>query len=89
MMRAAADLAREHQTYVQTHLAENREEVEKVKHQFAWAADYTDIYDKCGLLGPKTVLGHCLHLSEREGSTTSRRRPCCRAQDAGCTHSRG
>ena len=66
MMRGAADLAREHSAYLQTHLAENLEEIEKVRAQFTWAADYTEIYEKCGMLGPRTVLSHCIHLSPRE-----------------------
>ena len=65
-MRGAAELAGKHSAYLQTHLAENLEEIEKVRAQFSWARDYTDVYEKCGLLGPRTVLGHCVHLSERE-----------------------
>jgi guanine deaminase len=37
-----------------------------VRNQFPWAADYTDVYEKCGLLSPRTVLGHCIHLNARE-----------------------
>ncbi|MEI6349864.1 MAG: guanine deaminase [Verrucomicrobiota bacterium] len=66
LMRGAAELALEHQAYLQTHLAENLEEIEKVRNQFTWAADYTAIYEQCGLLGERTILAHCLHLSERE-----------------------
>ncbi len=66
LMRNAAELAVKYGAYVQTHLAENREEIEKVRHQFVWARDYTEVYEKFGLLGPRTMLGHCLHLSDRE-----------------------
>ena len=66
LMRAAAELAAATGAYIQTHLAENLEEIEKVRHQFSWARDYTDVYDRCGLLTPRTVLGHCIHLSPRE-----------------------
>lgn len=66
LMQDAAELAQRHGTYVQTHLAENREEIEKVRQLYPEAADYTDVYARCGLLGPRTVLGHCLHLSPRE-----------------------
>jgi guanine deaminase len=52
--------------YLQTHLAENREEMEKVHHLHMSARDYTDVYEKCGLLTPRTMLGHCLHLNSRE-----------------------
>jgi guanine deaminase len=30
------------------------------------ATDYTHVYEKCGLLTPMTMLGHCIHLSPRE-----------------------
>lgn len=66
LMRGAADLAARYGTYIQTHLAENLEEIEKVRHQFPGAQDYTDVYDQCGLLTERTVLGHCIHVSDRE-----------------------
>jgi len=66
LMRGAAELAGKYSAYLQTHLAENRDEIEKVRAQFPWAADYTDVYEKCGVPGSRTVFGHCVHLSERE-----------------------
>jgi guanine deaminase len=30
------------------------------------ARDYTDVYERWGLLTPKTMLGHCIHLNARE-----------------------
>lgn len=66
LMRRAAELAVKHNAYVQTHLSENTDEVAYVKELFPERSSYTDIYDHCGLLGPKTVLGHCIHLSDEE-----------------------
>src|SRR5438105_5583515 len=66
LMRGAADLATRFEAYLQTHLAENREELEKVHHLYMNARDYTHVYEKCGLLTPRTVLGHCIHLNPRE-----------------------
>ncbi|CAN5696294.1 guanine deaminase [soil metagenome] len=66
LMRSAAELAQQFGAYLQTHLAENREEIEKVHHLYMSARDYTDVYDKAGLLTEKTVLGHAIHLSSRE-----------------------
>jgi guanine deaminase len=66
LMRGVAELAANSGAYIQTHLAENLEELEKVKNQFTWAKNYTDVYDKCGLLTPKTILGHCIHLTDEE-----------------------
>jgi len=66
MMRAAGDLAREHGTWIQTHLSENHLEIETVRELFPEFPDYTSVYEGCGLLGPKTILGHCIHLSQSE-----------------------
>lgn len=66
-LEAAGALAREFpDAYVQTHIAENLKEVEAVRVLFPKARDYLDVYDRCGLLGPKTLFGHCIHLEERE-----------------------
>jgi guanine deaminase len=66
-LEAAGALVREHpDAYVQTHLAENREEIATVRRLFPSARSYTDVYDRFGLLGPRSILGHCLHLAEEE-----------------------
>jgi guanine deaminase len=51
---------------IQTHLAENHAEIATVARLFPDARDYTDVYARHGLLRGNTLLGHCLHLSERE-----------------------
>ena len=66
LMRGAAELAARLDAYLQTHLAENREEIEKVRHLYMSARDYTHVYEKCGVLTAHTVLGHCTHLNPRE-----------------------
>ncbi len=66
MMRAAGNLAREHGTWIQTHLSENHLEIQTVRELFPEFPDYTSVYEGCGLLGPKTILGHCIHLSPGE-----------------------
>jgi guanine deaminase len=66
-LEAAAALKREHpDCYVQTHLSENLDEVAAVRRAFPQAASYTDVYRRFGLLGPTTVLGHCIHVNEEE-----------------------
>jgi guanine deaminase len=66
MMRASADLARATGSYWQTHLAEDRNEIEEVQRLFPEARDYTDVYDRAGALGPRTIVAHAVHLSDRE-----------------------
>ncbi len=51
---------------VQSHLAENVDELTWVHALFPDARDYTDVYDRAGLLGPRTVMAHGIHLSDRE-----------------------
>ncbi len=66
LMRAASEMAGDFGCFIQTHLAENREECDRVRHLFPKARDYTDVYEKAGLLGHRTIFGHCVHLSPRE-----------------------
>jgi len=66
MLRESADLARSTGAYWQTHLAEDRNEIEEVARLFPEALDYTDVYDRAGALGPKSLVAHAVHLSGRE-----------------------
>jgi guanine deaminase len=52
--------------YLQTHLGETPEEIAYTMSLYPGQADYTGIYERHGLLGRKTLLGHCIHLTERE-----------------------
>ena len=64
---AAGALAREHpDAYVQTHLDENTREIEAVMSLFPEARSYTDVYVRHGLLGPRSLFGHCIHLDDAE-----------------------
>ena len=66
-LRAAGELAARHpDCHVHTHLAESEREIAAVRRDFPWACDYTDVYDRCGLIGPRSLLAHGIHLSERE-----------------------
>jgi len=48
-----------------THLAENPGEIAFVAERFPEAADYLDVYDRFGLVGPRSVFAHCVHISDR------------------------
>jgi guanine deaminase len=62
-LEAAGRLAAEFpDTWIHTHLAENREEVDEIARQFAWSRSYLDVYDHFGLLRERSVYAHCLHL---------------------------
>ncbi len=66
-LEAAGALLKEHPScYMQTHLSENRREIETVRTLFPWAENYTAVYDRFGLLGPRALFGHCIHLEDGE-----------------------
>ncbi|RZI84337.1 MAG: guanine deaminase [Rubrivivax sp.] len=50
-------------TYMQTHVAENRDEVRWVAELFPDARSYLDVYDREGLIGPRAVLAHGIWLN--------------------------
>ena len=66
-LEAAGTLAREHpDLLIQTHLSENDAEIAYTLELYPEAKDYTDVYARYGLLTDKMLLGHAIHLSERE-----------------------
>ena len=66
-MDAAQALAAEHpECHIQTHLSENHAEIALSCQLYPDAQDYTDIYARYGLLRGNSLLGHCIHLSDRE-----------------------
>ncbi len=52
--------------YMQTHLAENRSEVAWVADLYPDSKNYLDVYDRFGLVGPRALFGHAVHLAEAE-----------------------
>lgn len=66
MMEKISLLAVDKNVHIQTHLAENKGELKAVKDMFPKYNNYTDVYDKAGLLGPKSIMAHCIYLSDSE-----------------------
>jgi guanine deaminase len=64
--RAGALLAEDPSLHMQTHLSENTAELAWVAELFPEARDYTDVYARFGLLGPRSIFAHGIHLSHRE-----------------------
>ncbi|MCV2352330.1 guanine deaminase [Paucibacter sp. Y2R2-4] len=52
--------------YMQTHVAENREEVRWVSELFPQARSYLDVYAREGLLHPRSVLAHGIWLDDED-----------------------
>ncbi len=63
---AGALLAEFPDCYMQTHLSENLAEIRTTRELFPEAANYLDVYDRHGLLGRRSLFGHCIHLEEAE-----------------------
>jgi guanine deaminase len=53
-------------TFLQSHVAESRREMEWVRELFPERRDYLDVYEHFGQLGPRAIYGHGIHLGERE-----------------------
>lgn len=59
---AARLCAEDPSLYMQTHLAENQDEIRWVAELFPEARSYLDVYDRAGLLHPRSVLAHGIWL---------------------------
>lgn len=71
-MEKTGKVAKENGCFIQTHLSENQGEIDFVLEiyrkmpGFEDVKNYTEIYDRVGLLGEKTIMGHGIHLSDEE-----------------------
>ena len=52
--------------YLQSHLAENESECRWVQELFPWSKSYLDVYERFGMMRPKSVFAHCIHLDDRD-----------------------
>lgn len=73
------DLKKEQHLHCQTHISENKNEVEWVAELFPNSKSYADVYNDHGLLDDKTILAHAIHLSDHEKDLI-------RGQGAGISH---
>ena len=60
-------------TLIQSHVSENVREIAWVKELFPEALDYTDAYDRYGLLRDRAIYGHGVHLTDSEMHVISER----------------
>lgn len=66
-LEAAGALLKEHPAcHLQTHINENHNEIALTRELYPEADHYLGVYEGFGLLGPKTLLGHCIHMSDPE-----------------------
>jgi len=65
LMLGLGELAKKNDLLIQSHLSENKGEIEAMRALYPHL-NYTQVYDEHNLLNDKTVMAHCVHLSEQE-----------------------
>jgi len=72
-LQLAGQLLDEHPgMHMQTHLAENHDEIKWVAELFPWSKSYLGIYEKFGLVRENALYAHSIHLSEADWQTMAR-----------------
>ena len=69
LLTGAGDLARELDLPVQTHLAEQQDECRAVRRRFH--RGYVAVYERAGLVGPRSLFAHAIWLTDREWTRLS------------------
>lgn len=63
----AGELAKHYpSTWIQSHVAENVDELRWVQSLYPAARSYLDVYHQAGLLRPRAVYAHCIHLDDAD-----------------------
>ncbi|OWW20909.1 guanine deaminase [Noviherbaspirillum denitrificans] len=66
-LQLAGELARAYpDTFLQTHVAENTDEVAWVKSLFPESRSYLDVYDRYGMMRPRAMYAHCIWLDDHD-----------------------
>lgn len=52
--------------YLQTHVSENLDEIKWVAELFPDARSYQDVYARYGMLGPRGLYGHAIHMDDAD-----------------------
>lgn len=75
LLSGLGKLARKYDLPVQSHLSENRNEIEWVKKLCPWSDSYADVYEIFDLFGDgiPTVMAHCVHSGDYEREWIKRR----------------
>ncbi len=66
LLRGAGRLAAKYDAHLQTHLAETLEEVKLVRKLFPGSPTYTSVYSGAGLVRPKSIFAHAIHIGPKE-----------------------
>jgi guanine deaminase len=66
LMKELANLAKDKQLHIQSHVSENKNEISWVASLHPECNSYTGVYDHFGLLTSKTLLAHGVYLNDDE-----------------------
>lgn len=66
LMADLAAIREESDLPVQSHMSENLSEIDWVRELCPWSSCYADAYGHFGLLGPQTIMAHCVHSGDEE-----------------------
>lgn len=66
LLKAIGEFCRKNPAYIHTHLAETKDEINLTRKIFPQYKTYTELYYKTGILGPRTIVAHAIHLKESE-----------------------
>jgi len=66
-LRGAGELAAKYpDVWIQSHVAENRDEIAWAKELFPDARSYLAVYDGFGLMRERAVYAHCIHIDDED-----------------------
>jgi guanine deaminase len=66
-LRGAGVLAAKYpDVWIQSHVAENKDEIAWVKSLYPDARSYLAVYEQFGLLRPRAVYAHCIHIDDED-----------------------
>src|SRR5262245_13377242 len=73
LMKRVGRIAQEWGAFVQSHLSENKAEVEWIRKLFPEHSSYAAVYDSAQLLHARSIMAHCIHLSAEETHLLAKR----------------
>ena len=66
-LHGAGELAARYpDVWIQSHVAENKDEIAWVKSLFPAARSYLSVYEQFGLMRPRAVYAHCIHFDDED-----------------------
>ncbi|MDQ3058621.1 MAG: guanine deaminase [Pseudomonadota bacterium] len=66
-LRGSGELAARYpDVWIQSHVAENRDEIAWVRQLYPQARSYLSVYEQFGLLRPRAIYAHCIHFDDED-----------------------